>query len=377
MLKSSRDKLLEERYKILYESSSDAIMTVEPPDWRFTSGNPAAVELFGVKDEEEFVKLEPSELSPELQPNGEKSSELSNKMIRKALDKGSHLFEWTHRKKSGAEFPCSVLLTKMNLNGKDVLQATVRDISQEKEAKRKIELLAGIVESSDDAILSKDLKGKILSWNFGAEELYGYKAGEIIGKNISILLPSDRPDEIPDILKKVEKGEKIKHFETKRKCKNNSVIDVSLSVSPIKDEYNKIIGASSIARDISEEIKIKEELKERYSESEKFNKLMVGRELKMIELKEEIKKLKNYSENNQQIKPEKKLSWIENFKKAIDLEESVIIKLQDHYHQIILGSNVNQKNKDILNGKLKILVDESLGHKQKLEGLVEYEQSKR
>jgi PAS domain S-box-containing protein len=109
-------------------------------------------------------------------------------------------------------------------------------------------LLAAIVESSDDAILSKTLDGIITSWNKGAEEMYGYSAEEIIGRPISTLLPPDRPDEVNKILERLKRGEKIDHFETRRSAKGGHLLTVSLTISPIYDSHGHIVGASTIAR---------------------------------------------------------------------------------------------------------------------------------
>ncbi len=111
---------------------------------------------------------------------------------------------------------------------------------------------AAIVESSDDAILSKDLEGVILSWNQGAERLFGYTAAEAIGRPVTLIIPEERQDEEPAILDKIRRGEPIRHFETVRQRKNGSLIDISLTISPIKDAKGRIIGASKIARDITE-----------------------------------------------------------------------------------------------------------------------------
>jgi PAS domain S-box-containing protein len=113
-------------------------------------------------------------------------------------------------------------------------------------------LLAAIIEDSDDAILSKTLDGSILTWNKAAERMYGYRAEEIIGKNVSILLPPDRPNEVRDILKKLQHGEKIEHFQTTRRTKDGGILHVSLTVSPVRDANGKIIAASTIARDITQ-----------------------------------------------------------------------------------------------------------------------------
>lgn len=111
---------------------------------------------------------------------------------------------------------------------------------------------SAIVESSDDAIIAKDLKGTIISWNRGAEHLFGYTAAEIIGKPITILIPLDRHNEEPDILARIRRGERIDHYETIRRRKDGTLVEISLSVSPIRSRDGRVIGASKIARDITE-----------------------------------------------------------------------------------------------------------------------------
>jgi len=112
--------------------------------------------------------------------------------------------------------------------------------------------LAAIVESSDDAIVSKDLDATILSWNKGAERLFGYTAEDAIGRSITLIIPKDRLDEEPEILARLRAGERVEHFETVRRHKDGRLIDVSLTISPVRDAQGKIVAASKIARDISE-----------------------------------------------------------------------------------------------------------------------------
>ena len=112
--------------------------------------------------------------------------------------------------------------------------------------------IASIVESSDDAIISKDLDGVITSWNNGAERIFGYTADEVVGKPVTILIPPDRLDEEPTILERIRRGQRVEHYETVRKRKNGSPVDISLTISPVKNVEGKIIGASKIARDITE-----------------------------------------------------------------------------------------------------------------------------
>ena len=126
--------------------------------------------------------------------------------------------------------------------------------------------LASIVECSDDAIYGKTLDGTILSWNRGAERIYGYSAAEMVGRPVSVLVPPNKPDEVPAILEKVKRGERVSHFETTRVTKDGEVIDLSLNVSPIRDASGQIIGASTTARDITEQKRMREALAERAKE---------------------------------------------------------------------------------------------------------------
>src|SRR5262249_98332 len=111
--------------------------------------------------------------------------------------------------------------------------------------------LAAIVESSNDAIIGTTLNGEILSWNEGAQSLYGYKATEVLGRNISLVVPTERREEFAESLKRCKKGERIETFETVRMKKDGNRVDVSVGVSPIKDDHGKVIADATITRDIS------------------------------------------------------------------------------------------------------------------------------
>jgi PAS domain S-box-containing protein len=126
------------------------------------------------------------------------------------------------------------------------------DTTENKRADETQARLAAIVASSDDAIVSKDLNGTIATWNAGAEKLFGYTASEAIGRSITIVIPPDRLDEEPEILRRIRLGERIDHFETVRQRKDGSLVDVSLTVSPVMDRRGRVVGASKIARDITE-----------------------------------------------------------------------------------------------------------------------------
>ena len=125
---------------------------------------------------------------------------------------------------------------------------------RQKQAEESIQLLAAIVESTDDAIVSETLGGMILSWNRGAERIYGYTAEEMIGRPVSMLIPPDRPNELAYIIDKIKNGEHVVHHETIRVCKNGECIHVSLTVSPVRDARGEIIAASAIARNVTDRV---------------------------------------------------------------------------------------------------------------------------
>jgi len=122
--------------------------------------------------------------------------------------------------------------------------------------------MAAIVESSDDAIVTKDLNGIITSWNNSAERLFGYTAEEAIGKPVAMLVPADRHNEEPGILARLRRGERIDHYETVRRHKDGTLRDISLTVSPVKDEHGTIVGASKVARDITNRKRMERELRQ-------------------------------------------------------------------------------------------------------------------
>ena len=126
------------------------------------------------------------------------------------------------------------------------------DVSERARGEHAVQRLAAIVESSEDAIVAKDLNGIITSWNQGAERLFGYAAEEVIGKPITIVIPEDRLDEEPEILSRIRRGERVEHFETIRRRKDGSLVEISLMISPIRNRKGEIVGASKIARDITE-----------------------------------------------------------------------------------------------------------------------------
>ena len=136
------------------------------------------------------------------------------------------------------------------------------DITERKRAEQATLLLAAIVESSHDAIVSKSLDGVITSWNKGAERLFGYSAEEAVGQNITLIIPPERRDEERTIIEQLTRGERVDHFETVRMRKDGSLLDVSLTISPMKDASGRVVGASKLARDITERKRAEEALRQ-------------------------------------------------------------------------------------------------------------------
>ncbi len=176
----------EEKYRSLFESSRDAIMILSPPEWKFTACNPATVALFGARDETHFTTLGPWDVSPSIQPDGEPSVSKAPKMILQAMQEGSHFFEWTHKKIDGPDFSATVLLTRITLRGQTGLQATIRDVSEQKQAEAKLIDLStfqkAMLDNAGHAIISATPDGIIRLFNPAAESLLGYRADELVGK---------------------------------------------------------------------------------------------------------------------------------------------------------------------------------------------------
>jgi PAS domain S-box-containing protein len=170
--------------------------------------------------------------------------------------------ETTAIRKNGTVLPVEISLSLLNLGRVQVFVAVVRDITERKKSKQLQSQLAAIVESSDDAIIATDMSGIITSWNPAAEHLYGFKVAEAIGKSVNIVVPEDRNKELDSLFAALRNGESIGHFETVRMDCNKNMIDVDLTISPIRNPQGQVTGVSTIARDIS----VRKEAERRISE---------------------------------------------------------------------------------------------------------------
>ncbi len=257
-LTSAQDRItdLERAYAALaylaaiIESADDPIIT-KNLNGIVTTWNPAAEKIFGYTAEEMIGKPMATLLPPD-RPKEE------NEILRRLrLGERIEHFETQRMRKDGRILDVSITVSPIRNDKGTIIGASkvARDIT-ERRLLAKAELdqsyLGSIVESADDAIIGKNLDGIITSWNRGAEQTFGFKAEEAVGKPVSILIPIDHPNEEPGILARLRRGERIEHYETQRVRKDGRLIDVSLTISPIKDKSGNVIGASKIARDITE-----------------------------------------------------------------------------------------------------------------------------
>jgi len=203
-------------------------------------------------------------------------------------EKGEWRGELRHTRKDEGEV---VVESRMQLFSDNVVLEANRDITEQRklqstlrESDLQTRFLASIVESSDDIIVSKNLDGIITSWNRSAERIFGYSAGEAVGQPITIVIPEDRQSEEREILTRIRRGERIDHFETIRRRRDGSLVNVSLTVSPIKDRSGKIVGASKIARDISQQKRDQELIATLAREAEHRSKNLLSTALATVNL---------------------------------------------------------------------------------------------
>jgi PAS domain S-box-containing protein len=251
-----------ERLRTTLASIGDAVISTDT-DVRVTNMNAVAESLTGWKVEEAIGQP----LDTVFRIVNEETRQPVDDPATKAMKEGVIVGlanQTVLIAKDGAELPIDDSAAPIRCSlGKVVGCVLVfRDVTVRRRAERVSRSLAAIIESSDDAIIGKDIDGVITSWNGAAERLFGYSAAEAIGKPIGILAPADRLDETPAILACLKRGERIEHFDTVRRAKDGRLVPISLTVSPIKDQEGRIVGASKIARDISERLRAEESLRE-------------------------------------------------------------------------------------------------------------------
>lgn len=231
----------------LVDSSDDAIVS-KTLGGIILSWNAAAEKLFGYSAGEIVGRSILTLIPPELHYEEEE--------ILRKLKNGESIdhYETIRMRKNGERFPISVTISPIRNDSGEVVGASkiARDISEQRRTNESRYRLAAIVDSADDAIVSKDLNGIVTSWNEGAHKMFGYTPEEMIGQPILRIIPDDLLYEEDEILRKLRAGQRIEHYETIRKKKNGETFEVSVTISPIRNESGTVIGASKIARDVSD-----------------------------------------------------------------------------------------------------------------------------
>ena len=235
----------ENRYRRLFETSLDGILMVDPISGLVTEANPALTGLLGYTHEEV--------LGQELWSIGLFANREANADFLREIQKQRtlHYDAMPLHTRRGELHYVEFASTLFPVNGHEIIQCTLHDVTERQEESKAHLYLASIVSSSEDAILSKDLDGIITSWNAAAERMFGYSAEEIVGQSVTLIYPPDRRSEFTQIMERIRHTEHIEHFDTTRMRKDGSILPVSVTVSPIKNSRGAVIGASDIIRDMT------------------------------------------------------------------------------------------------------------------------------
>ena len=261
--KESAEEALQEsekRYRRLFESAKDGILILDADTGKVVDVNPFLLQLLAYSYDAIWGQ--------HIWELGVFKDIAESKDAFKTLQDNEYIryndlpLETLDGRPIAVEFVSNVYL----VDHRKVIQCNIRDITGRKRADQRLRDLGAIVESSDDAIISKTLEGRILTWNKAAERIYGYTAEEIVGQSVSILVPQDRPDELSEILAKLKSGETVTHYETVRVRKDGECIHVSLAISPLKDAKARTVGAATIARDITKRKRMEDELRKSHDE---------------------------------------------------------------------------------------------------------------
>jgi diguanylate cyclase (GGDEF)-like protein/PAS domain S-box-containing protein len=234
----------ETAYRLLFDSNPLPMWVFERKTLKFLAVNEAASRQYGFSSRE-FLTMTIADIRP---------AEDIPALLEHTATPSQGLQEakaWRHRKKNGAIIDVEIVGHDLLFHGIEAELIAARDVTERKKAEETVQKLASIVEFSEDAILGKNMDGKITSWNRAAEKMYGYTRDEVVGRDLSFLVPPERQAEIPAIMERILSGQPIENLETERLTKAGSVLDVSMSISPIKDASGHVTGASAIARDIT------------------------------------------------------------------------------------------------------------------------------
>ena len=244
----------------ILESALDCIIAMNH-EGRIIEWNPAAEKTFGYGRDEVLGASMGDLIVPPLM-RGKHRQGLARYLTTGESRVLGRRIQMTALRADGSEFPVELSITRIQREGPPAFTAYVRDITERQQAEEARNQLAAIVESSDDAIIGMALDGTIVSWNAGAARIFGYPAAETVGRLVTrLIVPPENENEEPNILEKLKRGERMEHYETVRLHKDGRRIDVSLTISPVKDANGRIIGVSKIARDITERKRIEAEIR--------------------------------------------------------------------------------------------------------------------
>jgi PAS domain S-box-containing protein len=249
------EEALEEKARLL-DLTNDAILVRDGSD-RITFWNNGATDMYGFSRDEAIGRVSHALLRTEFP---EPLESIKEKILREGCWAG----DLRHTCANGARKTVStrwIVERDASGNIRSILESN-RDITEANRAQEVHNRLAAIVESSDDAIVSKDLDGIVTSWNKAAERMFGYTANEAIGQHITLIIPSDRKDEENEILARIGRGERVDHFQTVRQRKDGTQFDASVTISPVRDSCGRVIGASKVARDITAKNRAENALRE-------------------------------------------------------------------------------------------------------------------
>ena len=258
----------EEKFRSVAQTAVEGIITADERG-RIVFVNESLLNLFGYQEEELIGKdvriLVPPEFKKNLRDILETAPLDSNSLLGRTLDARG-------LRGDGTEFSLEASISSWSSSGKDYFTAMVRDVTRRKFMEEKKNELAAIVESSDDAIIGRNLEGIVTSWNQGAERIYGYSDEEALGTDMSSMIPPDHEEELPELMDEINKGVRVKHYETQRVRKDGEIIDISLTISPTWNADGKIIGSSTISRDVTQRKHMEKALKQ----SLKDKDLLIG-----------------------------------------------------------------------------------------------------
>ena len=271
----------EARLAAIVESSDDAIVS-KTLDGIVTSWNRAAEQMFGYSAAEAIGQ------SIMLIVPTDRADEEREVLARVRAGQVVERFETVRRRKDGSLVNISLTVSPIRDRRGRVIGASkiARDLRDQRRVDEAQARLAAVVDSSDDAIVSKTLEGIITSWNRAAERLFGYSAAEAVGQSIYIIIPTDRRAEEEMVLGRIRAGQIVDHFETVRRRKDGTLVEISLTVSPIKDSRGQVIGASKIARDITQRKRVERDRAAMFEEAQQANRAkdeflaMLGHELR-------------------------------------------------------------------------------------------------